>query len=431
MKIEHRYQTSEQWLARALKTIPLGSQTFSKSKTQYPFGVSPYFIEHGVGSHVWDADGNEYVDFIMSLAAVTLGYQDPDVTAAVRKQLDVGVIFSLPHRLEMEVAEAIVDAVPCAEMVRFGKNGSDATAGAIRLARAVTGRDRVAVCGYHGWQDWYIGSTARNKGVPQAVRDLTHTFAYNDLGSLQALFDRHPNEFAAVILEPMNATEPAPGFLQGLKDLTRRHGALLVFDETITGFRYEIGGAQQRFDVVPDLATFGKGLANGYPVSVVAGRAELMKAMEEIFFSFTFGGELLSLAAAQATLAKLRREPVIETLKQRGARVMRGLQALIAQHGAADFLGVAGDATWSFLIFKDAAPYTSWQIKTLFLQEMFARGILTVGTHNLCYAHGDAEIDRLLAAYGEVVPLLADGVRKGRLEAHLRCAPLEPLFKVR
>jgi glutamate-1-semialdehyde 2,1-aminomutase len=431
MTIGHRYQTSEQWLARALKTIPLGSQTFSKSKTQYPYGVSPYFVERGEGSHVWDADGNEYVDFIMSLAAVTLGYRDPDVTEAVRRQLDVGVIFSLPHRLEMEVAEAIVEAVPCAEMVRFGKNGSDATAGAIRLARAVTGRDRVAVCGYHGWQDWYIGSTARNKGVPQAVRDLTHTFAYNDLGSLQALFDRHPNEFAAVILEPMNVTAPAPDFLQGVKNLAHRHGALLVFDETITGFRYEIGGAQQRFGVVPDLATFGKGLANGYPVSAVAGRAELMKAMEEIFFSFTFGGELLSLAAAKATLAKLRREPVIETLKERGARVMRGLQALIDAHGAGDFLCVAGDATWSFVTIKDAAPYTSWQIKTLFLQEMFARGILTVGTHNLCYAHGEAEIERLMAVYGEVVPLLADAVKNGRLESYLRCAPLEPLFKVR
>ncbi|MCX7900928.1 MAG: aminotransferase class III-fold pyridoxal phosphate-dependent enzyme, partial [Burkholderiaceae bacterium] len=192
-KSEHRYKTSEQWLARALRTIPLGSQTFSKSKTQYPYGVSPYFIERGEGAHVWDADGNEYVDFIMGLAAVTLGYRDPEVTAAVRRQLDIGVIFSLPHRLEMEVAEAIVEAVPCAEMVRFGKNGSDATAGAIRLARAVTGRDRVAVCGYHGWQDWYIGTTTRNKGVPRAVRDLTHTFAYNDLGSLQALFDQYPN----------------------------------------------------------------------------------------------------------------------------------------------------------------------------------------------------------------------------------------------
>ncbi len=429
--MDHRYTISEQWLERALKTIPLGSQTFSKSKTQYPHGVSPYFIERGTGAHVWDADGNEYIDFVMSLAAVTLGYQDPEVTQAVRQQLDVGVIYSLPHRLEMQVAEAIVDIVPCAEKVRFGKNGSDATAGAIRVARAVTGRDRVAVCGYHGWQDWYIGSTARNWGVPRAVQSLTHTFAYNDSSSLQALFDAHPGEFAAVILEPMNVTAPAPGFLQSVKDLTHKHGALLVFDETITGFRYEIGGAQQRFGVVPDLATFGKGLANGYPLSAVAGRAEVMQAMEEVFFSFTFGGELLSLAAAQATLNKLRTQPVVATLKQRGARLMQGLQAHIDAQGVGDFVSVAGDATWSFFIIKDAGPYTSWQIKTLFLQEMFARGILTIGTHNMSYAHGEFEVERLLAAYGEVLPLLKDAVHGQRLHTLLRCAPLEPLFKVR
>jgi glutamate-1-semialdehyde 2,1-aminomutase len=210
------------------------------------------------------------------------------------------VIFSLPHPIEAEVAELICEMVPCAEMVRFGKNGSDATSGAIRLARAFTGRDRVAVCGYHGWQDWYIGSTARHRGVPKATRDLTHTFAYNDLTSLDALLDAHAGEFAAVILEPMNVTDPAPGFLEGVKQRAHRHGAVLVFDETITGFRYANGGAQQLFGVTPDLATFGKGLANGYPVSAVAGRREIMKLMEEIFFSFTFGGEALSLAAARA-----------------------------------------------------------------------------------------------------------------------------------
>ena len=171
-----RYRKSEELLERALKTVPLGSQTFSKSKTQYPFGVSPFFIERANGSHVWDVDGNEYVDFINALCAVTLGYNDPDVTTAVRIQLEDGIIFSLPHPLEMKVAEKIVEMVPCAEMVRYGKNGSDATSGAIRLARAYTGRDHIAACGYHGWQDWYIGSTTRNQGVPQATRDMTHFF---------------------------------------------------------------------------------------------------------------------------------------------------------------------------------------------------------------------------------------------------------------
>ena len=297
------FEKSQAMLARAEKVIPLGSQTFSKSRTQYPYGVSPYFITRGQGSRVWDMDGNEYIDFVSSLASITLGYQDPDVTSAVRRQLDEsGVIFSLPHPLETEVAELICEMVPCAERVRFGKNGSDATSGAIRVARAFTGRDRVAVCGYHGWQDWYIGSTARHRGVPQATRDLTHAFNYNDLESLNTQLKAHSGEFAAVIMEPMNVVEPHPGFLEGVKALAHKHGALLVFDETITGFRYANGGAQALFGVTPDLATFGKGLANGYPVSAVAGRADVMKQMEEIFFSFTFGGEALSLAAAKATL---------------------------------------------------------------------------------------------------------------------------------
>lgn len=426
-----RYQKSEDMLARALKTIPLGSQTFSKSKTQYPFGVSPYFIARGKGSRVWDVDGNEYIDFINSLAAVTLGYNDPDVTAAVRAQLEDGVIFSLPHPLEMQVAEKIVDMVPCAEMVRFGKNGSDATAGAIRLARAYTGRDHVAVCGYHGWQDWYIGSTLRNRGVPQAVRDLTHAFTYNKIESLDEIFRQRPSQVAAVILEPMNVTEPAPGFLAELKTLTHKHGALLVFDETITGFRYANGGAQEQFGVTPDLATFGKGLANGYPVSAVAGRGEIMHLMEEIFFSFTFGGETLSLAAALATLSKLQREPVVETMKSQGAKLVAGVKQRIDQYGLSRILSISGDATWSFLLFKDTERYTQWQFKTLFLQEVFSRGILSIGTHNMSYAHSDEDIHRLLAVYDEVFPMIKQAVSEGSLERMLHCAPLEPLFRLR
>jgi len=209
-----RYANSEAQLARALRTIPLGSQTFSKSKTQYPLGVSPFFIQRALGSHVWDVDGNEYIDLVNSLAAVTLGYNDPDVTQAVEHQLKDGVIFSLPHPVEVEVAEKLVEMVPCAEQVRFGKNGSDATSGAIRLARAHTRRDHVAVCGYHGWQDWYIGSTTRHLGVPQTTRDLTHAFRYNDLESLHQIFRAFPGQVAAVILEPMNVTFPEPGFLQ-------------------------------------------------------------------------------------------------------------------------------------------------------------------------------------------------------------------------
>lgn len=426
------FEKSQAFLARAEKVIPLGSQTFSKSRTQYPYGVSPYFITRGQGSRVWDLDGNEYLDFVSSLASITLGYQDPDVTNAVRSQLDEsGVIFSLPHPLETEVAELICEMVPCAERVRFGKNGSDATAGAIRVSRAFTGRDRVAVCGYHGWQDWYIGSTARHRGVPKATRDLTHTFIYNDLDSLRKLLNEHKDEFAAVILEPMNVALPAPGFLEGVKELAHQHGALLVFDETITGFRYANGGAQAYFGVTPDLATFGKGLANGYPVSAVAGRADVMREMEEIFFSFTFGGEALSLAAAKATLEKLKREPVVSTLAARGNHIIDGLRALIEHHGLGDIFSVSGHPTWSFLNIKDARKATAFEIKTLWLQEIFERGILSVGTHNLNFAHSQTDVDKLLSVYEEVLPFIGKTLNDGKLREALRCEPLVPLFKVR
>ena len=431
MTVSGRYEKSEQMLIRALRTIPLGSQTFSKSRTQFPHGVSPFFITRGRGARVWDVDGNEYVDFINSLAAITLGYNDPDVTAAVRAQLEDGVIFSLPHPLETAVAEKIVEMVPCAEMVRFGKNGSDATAGAIRLARAFTGRDHVAVCGYHGWQDWYIGSTSRNLGVPESTRALTHPFRYNDIESLHDLFREWPDRIAAVILEPMNTTEPVKGFLEGVKELARGKGAILVFDETITGFRYANGGAQELFGVLPDLATFGKGLANGYPLSAVAGRADIMRLMEEVFFSFTFGGEALSLAAALATMTKMEKEPVTASLKCQGEKVLDGLRLLLAKHGVGRFASTAGHPSWSFLILQDCAPYSLWEIKTLFLQEMFARGILTIGSHNMSYSHGDAEVGKLLQVYDEVLPILGDAVDNRMMERHLRCRPLEPLFKVR
>lgn len=425
------FDRSEAMLARTENVIPLGSQTFSKSRTQFPVGVSPLYLDRGKGSHVWDVDGNEYVDFISSLCSVTLGYGDPDVDGAVRDQLDRGVILSLPASLEAEVAELICDMVPCAEKVRFGKNGSDATSGAIRIARAFTGRDHVAVCGYHGWQDWYIGTTARNRGVPQATRDLSHPFMYNDLASLERVFAEWPGQIAAVILEPMNVEYPASGFLEGVRELATRHGAILVFDETITGFRYANGGAQELFRVTPDLATFGKGLANGYPVSAVAGRADVMQMMEEVFFSFTFGGELLSLAAAKATLEKLKREPVVARLGALGEGLKSSVRSIIDETQMAHVFDIKGHPSWSFLTIADQPGATSFAIKTLLMQEWHQRGILSYGTHNLNLSHSEADIAALLDTYRALFPQLRDLLAAGTLMEALRCPPLEPLFKVR
>ncbi len=426
-----RYKKSQEMHLRACKTIPLGSQTFSKSKTHYPFGISPYFIQKAKGSKVWDVDGNEYVDFVNSLNAITLGYSDPDVDKAVTAQLKEGVIFSLPHPLEFEVAELIQSTVPCAEMVRFGKNGSDATAGAIRVARAHTGRDRVAVCGYHGWQDWYIGSTARNKGVPKAVRELTHSFTYNNIDTLKKVFQEYPDQFAAVIMEPAGPVLPDPGFLESVKELAHKNGALFIFDETITGFRFAPGGAQEYFKVTPDLATLGKGLANGYPVSAVVGKAEYMRQMEEVFFSFTFGGELLSLAAAKASIQKLKSQPVTQTLQKNGQKVMDGVNHLIQKHGIGNFLHLSGHPSWSFLNFKDCGGYNLYQIKTLFSQELWARGVLVISTHNMSFAHDSADIEKLLSAYDEIFPLIKRAIEEKTLEKQLLAKPLDNLFKIR
>jgi len=429
--MSERYQKSEQWLERALRTIPVGSQTFSKSKTQFPPGVSPYFIKKGLGSHVWDVDGNEYIDFINGLGCITLGYGDPDVKSAVQTQLEAGTIFSLPHPLEVEVAEKLVDVIPCAEMVRFGKNGSDATAAAIRLARAYTRRDHVAVCGYHGWQDWYIGSTTRNLGVPEATQKLTHKFSYNNIDSLAAIFKDRPDGVAAVIMEAMNVTPPATGFLESVRDLSHRHGAVFIFDEVVTGFRFANGGAQEYFGVTPDLAAFGKGIANGFPLSLVTGKAGIMRLMEDIFFSTTFGGETLSLAAAQAVLEKYQRLPVIETLIRQGKKVLEGVQRLLVEKDLSPAISISGHPSWTFLQFKDCRGYSQWEIKTLFLQEMFKRGILTFATHNMSFSHSDEDIAKLLNTETEVFQIIHEALDGKDLEKRLHCKPLEPLFKVR
>jgi glutamate-1-semialdehyde 2,1-aminomutase len=426
-----RYKKSEEYLARALKTVPLGSQTFSKSKTQLPEGISPFFASKGKGAYLWDVDGNQYIDFANSLAAITLGYNDPDVNQAVMEQIQNGTIYSLAHELEFKVAEKIVEMVPCADMVRFGKNGSDATAGSIRLARAYTHRDHVLVCGYHGWQDWYIGSTTRDLGVPQVVKDLTHKFIYNDINTLESKLNELKSKVAAVILEPVNVFAPENDFLQKVKELTHKHGAVLIFDETITGFRYANGGAQEFFGVIPDLATFGKGLANGYPVSAIAGKAEIMKLMEEIFFSVTFGGETLSLAASYAVLNKLQREPVIKTLFETGEEIINQLNQLISEFKLEQIFSVSGYPVWSFFIIKDTDQFNSWELKTLLLQEMFVNGIFTIGTHNISYSHSEKDVEQLIGSYRKYFEKVKIALETNSLKSLLQCEPLKPLFKVR
>ena len=428
--MSNRYEKSTEFLTRAEATIPIGSQTFSKSRTQYPVGISPLFATRAKGPYLWDLDGNKYIDLVSNLASITLGYRNRKVDSAVRKQMNLGNGFSLPSTLEAVVAEKITSLVPSAEMVSFGKNGTDATSAAIRLARAYTGRDYVVVCGYHGWQDWFIGSTSRNKGVPKKTSALTLTFKYNDIKSLEKMFSKHPKGIAAVILEPMTYEFPENKFLEKTKKLCQKYGAVLIFDETITGFRFSKGGAQEIFQVTPDLSTFGKGIANGHPLSVVCGSREIMREMENIFFSGTFGGELLSLAAANVVLGMHQKDEISPRLNKYGEELSEDLQKLIDQADMSGLLEIKGHPTWKFLEWKDGSEFTAPELKTFFMQEMFRSGILILSTHNVTLAHNKKIRGVIISKYERVLTLMKKAISEGNLKDKLEVMPLKPLFKV-
>jgi len=425
------FTKSNQLLKKVSRTIPLAAQTFSKSYLQYVRGCAPLFITRGRGAIVWDVDGNQYTDFINNLAANILGYRISAVDRAIVKQLQSGIAFSLPSPLEYELARLLVKYIPCAEMVRFGKNGSDVTTGAIRVARAVTGRDHVAACGYHGWHDWYIGSTTRSKGVPAATKKLTHKFIYNDIDSLKKIFKQYPEQIAAVIMEPMSYIEPQPGFLAAVKRVAHQHGALLIFDEVVTGFRFHIGGAQKLFGVTPDLATFGKAMANGMPIAALVGRRKYMKEIDNIFYSFTHGGEVLSIAASIATITELQKKKAIQKIWRLGRQLQRGTVAAIKNNGLTDVITVAGKPCWQVIIFKSSHGFSGLEIKSYVQQEFLQRGILWYGQHNMSYSHTVADINRLSKAYSEVLGELKILLETKQLRKALRGKPITDIFSVR
>jgi glutamate-1-semialdehyde 2,1-aminomutase/spore coat polysaccharide biosynthesis protein SpsF len=422
---------SQAWFERAKKVIPGAAQTFSKGYTQYVQGVAPIFLERGKGCRAWDVDGNEYIDYVQGLLPNILGYAHDEVNAAVATQLAQGHSFSLPHPLEVQLAERLTRLIPCAEMVRFGKNGSDATSGAVRAARAFTGRDRIACCGYHGWQDWYIGSTTRNAGVPAAVRALTHPFVYNDLGSLERILGEHPGEFAAVILEPVNFVDPAPGFLAGVKELAKRHGAVLVFDEICSGFHFGLGGAQKQFGVTPDLACFGKAMGNGSPIACVVGRADVMRVFDEIFYSFTFAGEVSSMAAAMKVLDILENTDALAQMESNGRTLQDGFNAMAKEAGLGERLKATANPRWSLLKFREADGTDSALLKNLFQQEAVKRGILLLSTHNLTAAHDGPAIHHTLEMYAEVMKTLAGWLQDANPARFLEGQMSQPVFRVR
>jgi glutamate-1-semialdehyde aminotransferase len=416
---------SDRLWERALGVIPAGTQTLSKAPSQFVDGVSPKFLARGKGSHVWDVDGNEYIDYPMALGPILLGYDFPAVSEAVIRQVHEGTTFTLMHPLEVEVAEALVDVIPCAERVRFAKNGADATGGAIRAARALTGREHVVATGYHGYHDWYIASTELNKGVPGLHRELIHPVAFGDLAALDAELERF--DCAAVIME-LPATEPPEGYLQGVVDTAHRHGALVVLDEIVTGFRYALGGAQEMYGFTPDLACFGKGMANGYPLAAVVGSDEAMGAFDEIFFSMTYSGETLSLAAAKATLEVLRSEPVLEHIWSIGRSLRAGIADLAA--GAPFEVQLVGNPPRSAMTFAaepGGAPHDL--LRAIFLQESHKRGVLFGVPIFPTYSHTDEDVRTTLDAMAAAFDRMAAAHATGDYGAHLEGRPPGAVFR--
>lgn len=420
---------SKAWLKRAKHVIPGCAQTFSKSPMAFVQNVAPNFLVKAEGAYVWDVDGNRYIDYINGLGTIVLGHCHTAVDDAVRAQMSKGMSYSLPHPVEVQVAEKLCELIPCAQMVRFGKNGSDATSGAVRVARAFTGRDKIACCGYHGWQDWYIGSTARHLGVPSAMRSLTLTFPYNNLKALAKLFGDHRGQIACVIMEPVSFETPQPGYLEEVKALCRQNDALLVFDEVVTGFRLAVGGAQEYYKVSPDLACFGKGMANGYPLSAIVGQADIMRLFNDVFYSFTHGGEALSLTACSATLQEIEQKNVIAHFWRIGTRLKDATNQLINELGIASQVSCIGLPPWTGIRFSDAAGKSSMLLRSLFQQEALKRGVLTHGNHMLSFCHDDIIIDQTLNHYEAIFTILAQAIKNGDVARRLEGPPMETIIR--
>ncbi len=430
------FTRGKQLAARLRQLVPGGCHTYAKGDDQYP-ELAPALIARGKGCHVWDVDGNQFIEYGMGLRAVTLGHAYPPVVEAVRACLDRGTNFTRPAPEELACAEAFLALIDGADLVKFTKDGSTAASAALKLARRHTGRELVAICAEHpffSYDDWFICTTTADGGIPRVVYEQTVQFRYNDLASLRAQFAAHPGQIAAVFLEPARLEEPAPGFLEGLVALCRAEGALAVFDETITGFRWHLRGAQGLYGVVPDLSIFGKAMANGFSQSALAGKREFMHwggrdgGDEDVFLlSTTHGVETPAVVAAIATMEVYRSEPVVEHLHRAGARLADGLRQASLRHGLSAYVEPVGRPCNLFFSTRDPAGKPSQPFRTLFLQELIKRGVLGP-SFVVSYSHQDEDIDRTIDAVDGALGVYARAMAAGTVDGLLVGAPSRPVF---
>lgn len=433
IKLDRNFELSK----KAHHYIPGGAHTYSKGDDQFPANA-PKIIDHGEGAYIYDVDGNKWLDLGMSLGTMVLGHAYPPVIEAAKKELTRGSNFVRPSYLEAELAEVMSSIIPSAEMVKFGKNGSDAVTAAVKLARAYTNRDYVARCTadpFNAIHDWFIGSTVMNRGVPEAIRKLTLTFDYNDINSIKKLFDQYPNQIACILLEPISMTAPKPGYLQEVKDLCENNGALLIFDEVVSGFRFDIGGAQVVAGVTPHLSAFGKAMANGFSTSALVGQREFMRLgglehdQERVFLlSTTHGGETHCLAAALATIKEIQDKNIIDHFYKIGSSIQNAMKKAAADVGAADLVEVIGYGCKPGFIFKDNTGGVSMEGRTLFLQELCARGVLMPYVVP-SFAHQSEHVVYAAEAFKDALTALKFANENGGYAKFLQGNAVKPVFR--
>lgn len=414
--------------------IPGGSHTYAKGDDQYPV-MAPGFIVRGQGCHVWDVDGNEYIEYGMGNRCVTLGHAYPSVVKAAQAEMLRGTNFGRPSPIELECSEELLSLIEGADMVKFAKNGSDATTAALKLARAYTGRDLVAYCSDHPFfaiNDWFIGTTPLDAGIPQAVKDLTVSFRYNDIENVRSLFKKYPGQIAGLILEPAKYEDPKDNYLHKVQRLCKENVALFILDEMITGFRWHNGGAQKCYDIVPDLSAFGKGMANGFSVSALLGKRAYMQLgglkhdKERVFLlSTTHGAETHALAAAIATMKTYKQEPVIETLRRQGKRLAVGLNQIIEKHELNEYIQIIGKPCNLVFANRDQDKKPSQWFRSLFLQEIIKRGIIGPSL-GVSYSHTDEDIDRTIEAIDDSLHIYRKALEEG-VEKYLIGRPSKPV----
>ncbi len=436
MTIKKSFSKSLAIKAKIHQVIPGGAHTYAKGDDQYPEFYPPYLTK-GKGCYVWDADGNRYIEYGMGMRAVTLGHAYETVVEAAYEQMLLGSNYARPAILEMQAAEALLELVPSADMVKFAKNGSDVTTAAIKLARAYTGRNKVAICGNHPFfsvNDWFIGTTAINGGIPQEVIDMTVKFKFNDLNSVKALFKKYPNEIACFIMEPEKYEPVDPRFLLGLQKLCRENGCLFILDEMITGFRWNLGGLQSLLEVEPDLSAFGKAMGNGFAIAALVGKRKYMELgglyhdKERVFLlSTTHGAENHALAAMMAVIDSYKKNSVVAYLKYQGERLRKGMQKVIHEHQLEGYVGIIGHPSCMVFTTADQDKKSSQPFRTLFLQEMVKRGVICPNLV-ISYAHRDSDIDQTVEIIHETLGIYKKALKEG-IDKYLEGRPVAPVYR--